>query len=178
MAKRKSKKKPPPPRGSALARFLLTVGVAVLIIVVSGFLFVRTDGFRSYLRDTLEQSTGLVVSIGRSRVTVGGDLLFSDVHCQADTCDRIVERSQGADIAIGAGDRANLGDDSAGTVNHFFVVLDDDDFERQFVGIVGRLEEPIAASSIVSGSSRPAATSARARPDASSTRPLPIPRRV
>jgi asparagine synthase (glutamine-hydrolysing) len=41
--------------------------------------------------------------------------------------------------------------DTAGAfgADHAEVMLDDDDFERQFVTIVGRLEEPIAASSIV-----------------------------
>jgi asparagine synthase (glutamine-hydrolysing) len=41
--------------------------------------------------------------------------------------------------------------DTAGAfgADHAEVVLDHDDFERQFVAIIGRLEEPIAASSIV-----------------------------
>lgn len=35
-------------------------------------------------------------------------LLFSDVHCDRDACEQIVEKSAGADFAIGAGDFALL----------------------------------------------------------------------
>ena len=65
---------------SAIVRTTLTGGVAAAIILITGFLFARTEGFRSIVESQIAASTGQHVKIGESAALWNGDLVLGNIR--------------------------------------------------------------------------------------------------
>jgi hypothetical protein len=65
---------------SAITRFVFTLVALAIILTVSAYLFVRTEGFRSLVSDRLEKATGVRLEADSSRIAWNGAIVFQDIH--------------------------------------------------------------------------------------------------
>lgn len=111
--KKKPKAPPPPPPGSPVVRSVLLLVAIVFIVLVTGYLFAGTEGFRSIVESRIEAALGIPLEIESSRALLHGGLVFEDVH----TTNRIADGVGGVQVdraSIRIGWLALLGGDLAG----------------------------------------------------------------
>ena len=68
-----------PAPGHPIRRFVITVCVLAGVLYVGGYLACKTDGFRSYTEEFLENHLGIPVHVKQVHATLGLDLVMTGV---------------------------------------------------------------------------------------------------